>query len=393
MADVASDDRPLVFEDLVGWMAEGGKPAKAWRVGAEHEKFVYRLADNSPVPYEPGGIKALLTGLTRFGWTPVMEGEHIIALERGMANVSLEPGGQFELSGAPLETIHDICEETGNHLTEVKQVADELGLGFLGLGYTPIWRRNQVPVMPKGRYKIMREYMPKVGNLGLDMMFRTCTVQANLDFADEADMVAKFRTSLALQPICTALFANSPFIEGKPSGFVSARANVWTDTDPDRTGMLDFVFREGFNFETYARYALKVPMYFVKRGDRYIDVAGRSFVDFMEGNHGLVARLANNGWLKFSTVNLAGIESLTLHLTPHAVSSLELRAGSPQGPLVAKTELPETTNDFREVTIPVTDPGGVNDLFFIARARTPQKSGVLDLNWVQFNKAPPPTPP
>lgn len=283
MADVASDDRPLVFEDLVGWMAEGGKPAKAWRVGAEHEKFVYRLADNSPVPYEPGGIKALLTGLTRFGWTPVMEGEHIIALERGMANVSLEPGGQFELSGAPLETIHDICEETGNHLTEVKQVADELGLGFLGLGYTPIWRRNQVPVMPKGRYKIMREYMPKVGNLGLDMMFRTCTVQANLDFADEADMVAKFRTSLALQPICTALFANSPFIEGKPSGFVSARANVWTDTDPDRTGMLDFVFRDGFNFETYARYALKVPMYFVKRGDRYIDVAGRSFEDFMEG--------------------------------------------------------------------------------------------------------------
>jgi glutamate--cysteine ligase len=212
-----------------------------------------------------------------------MEGENVIALERGLANVSLEPGGQFELSGAPLETVHDICEETGNHLTEVKQVADELGLGFLGLGYSPIWRRDQVPVMPKGRYKIMREYMPKVGNLGLDMMFRTCTVQANLDFADEADMVAKFRTSLALQPICTALFANSPFIEGKPSGFVSARANVWTDTDPDRTGMLDFVFRDGFNFEAYARYALKVPMYFVKRGDRYIDVAGRSFVDFMEG--------------------------------------------------------------------------------------------------------------
>jgi glutamate--cysteine ligase len=235
------------------------------------------------VAYEPRGIKALLDGLTRFGWTPLMEGENVIALERGLANVSLGPGGQFELSGAPLETVHDICEETGNHLTEVKQVADELGLGFLGLGYSPIWRRDQVPVMPKGRYKIMREYMPKVGNLGLDMMFRTCTVQANLDFADEADMVAKFRTSLALQPICTALFANSPFIEGKPSGFVSARANVWTDTDPDRTGMLDFVFREGFNFETYARYALKVPMYFVKRGDRYIDVAGRSFSDFMEG--------------------------------------------------------------------------------------------------------------
>ena len=283
MAEVACDDRPLVFEDLVQWMADGAKPASEWRVGAEHEKFVFRLADHAPVPYEPGGIKALLDGLTRFGWTPVMEGENVIALERGLANVSLEPGGQFELSGAPLETVHDICEETGQHLSEVKAVADELGLGFLGMGFTPIWTRAEVPVMPKGRYKIMREYMPKVGKLGLDMMFRTCTVQANLDFGSEADMVAKFRTSLALQPIATALFANSPFIEGKPSGFVSARANVWTDTDPDRTGMLDFVFQDGFGFETYARYALQVPMYFAKRGDRYIDLAGRSFVDFMDG--------------------------------------------------------------------------------------------------------------
>jgi glutamate--cysteine ligase len=235
------------------------------------------------VPYEPNGIKALLDGLTRFGWKPVMEAGKVIALERGKANVSLEPGGQFELSGAPLETIHDICEETGTHLQEVKVVADELGLGFLGLGFTPIWRRDQIPVMPKGRYKIMREYMPKVGGMGLDMMFRTCTVQANLDFGSEADMVLKFRTSLALQPVATALFANSPFVEGKPSGFVSARANVWTDVDPDRTGMLDFVFRDGFGFETYANYALDVPMYFVKRGDRYIDVAGRSFRDFMAG--------------------------------------------------------------------------------------------------------------
>lgn len=283
MAEAACDDRPLVFEDLVRWMADGGKPKSEWRVGAEHEKFVFRLKDHAPVPYEPNGIKALLDGLTRFGWTPVMEGENVIALERGKANVSLEPGGQFELSGAPLETVHEICEETGQHLNEVKQVADELGLGFLGLGFTPIWTREQIPVMPKGRYKIMRQYMPKVGNLGLDMMFRTCTVQANLDFADEADMVAKFRTSLALQPIATALFANSPFIEGRPSGYVTARANVWTDTDPDRTGMLDFVFRDGFGFETYARYALDVPMYFVKRGDRYIDVAGRSFRDFMDG--------------------------------------------------------------------------------------------------------------
>ncbi len=283
MAEVACDDRPLTFEDLVRWFDAGSKPASEWRVGAEHEKFVFRLDTHEPVPYAPGGIKALLDGLTRFGWRPVNEGENVIALERGKANVSLEPGGQFELSGAPLETIHDICEETGMHLQEVKTVADELGLGFLGLGFTPVWRRDQIPVMPKGRYKIMREYMPKVGGLGLDMMFRTCTVQANLDFGSEADMVAKFRTSLALQPIATALFANSPFVEGRPSGFLSARANVWTDTDPDRTGMLDFVFRDGFGFEAYANYALDVPMYFVKREGRYIDLAGRSFREFMDG--------------------------------------------------------------------------------------------------------------
>jgi glutamate--cysteine ligase len=283
MAETACDDRPLTLDDLIAWFDKGSKPKDQWRVGAEHEKFVFRLETHEPVPYEPDGIKALLQGLTRFGWQPVMEAGHVIALERGKANVSLEPGGQFELSGAPLETIHDICEETGQHLQEVKVVADELGIGFLGLGFTPVWRRDQIPVMPKGRYKIMREYMPKVGGLGLDMMFRTCTVQANLDFGSEADMVMKFRTSLALQPVCTALFANSPFVEGKPSGFVSARANVWTDTDPDRTGMLDFVFQDGFGFETYANYALDVPMYFAKRGDRYIDLAGRSFRDFMEG--------------------------------------------------------------------------------------------------------------
>jgi glutamate--cysteine ligase len=283
MAEVACDDRPLVFEDLVRWFDEGSKPAADWRVGAEHEKFVFQLGTHAPVPYEPNGIKALLDGMTRYGWQPVYEGENVIALERGKANVSLEPGGQFELSGAPLETVHDICEETGLHLQEVKVVADELGLGFLGLGFTPLWTREQVPVMPKGRYKIMREYMPKVGGLGLDMMFRTCTVQANLDFGSEADMVAKFRTSLALQPIVTALFANSPFKEGKPTGLLSTRANVWTDTDADRTGMLGFVFRDGFGFEAYANYALDVPMYFAKREGQYVDLAGRSFRDFMEG--------------------------------------------------------------------------------------------------------------
>jgi glutamate--cysteine ligase len=284
MAETALEDRPLVFDDLVRFLEAGEKPETDWRIGAEHEKFGFRLSTLERPPYEgPSGIRAMLEGLRRFGWEGDYEGKTLIGLSRSGASVSLEPGGQFELSGAPLETIHDICSETGRHLEEVKAVADEIGIGFLGLGFDPKWRRDQIPVMPKGRYDIMRAYMPKVGSLGLDMMLRTCTVQANLDFASEADMVAKFRTSLALQPIATALFANSPFTEGKPNGFLSYRAHIWTDTDPDRTGLLDFVFEEGFGYEAYARYALGVPMYFVKRSGRYVDVSGRSFKAFMDG--------------------------------------------------------------------------------------------------------------
>jgi glutamate--cysteine ligase len=270
-------------------MSKGIKPRAEWRIGAEHEKFGFDRSTLRRPTYEgPSGIKAMLDGLTRFGWDKVYEGDNVIALERrngeGMtASISLEPGGQFELSGAPLRDVHDICNETGQHLMEVKQVADQLNLGFLGAGFDPMWAREDVPVMPKGRYGIMRAYMPKKGSLGLDMMLRTCTIQSNLDFESEADMVTKFRTSLALQPIATALFANSPFTEGKPNGFLTARANVWTDTDPDRTGMLDFVFQDGFGFERYADYALDVPMYFAKRGGRYIDLSGRSFRKFMDG--------------------------------------------------------------------------------------------------------------
>jgi glutamate--cysteine ligase len=280
---------PLTRDQLISALDKGMKPRDQWRIGAEHEKFAFRRSDLSRPGYDgPDGIRAMLDGLTRFGWTPVEEGGHVIALERanaeGMtASVSLEPGGQFELSGAPLKDVHDICDETGRHLVEVKTVADELGLGFLGVGFDPKWTRADIPIMPKGRYNIMRAYMPKVGSLGLDMMLRTCTIQSNLDFETEADMVAKFRTSLALQPIATALFANSPFTEGRPNGFLSARANVWTDTDPGRTGMLDFVFADGFGFETYVEYALDTPMYFVKRDGRYIDASGQSFRDFMEG--------------------------------------------------------------------------------------------------------------
>ncbi|MFN4287975.1 MAG: glutamate--cysteine ligase [Brevundimonas sp.] len=282
-------NEPLAIGDLVAWLEAGSKPREQWRIGAEHEKFGFAKDGLRRPGYGgPGGIEAMLNGLTRFGWSRVEEGGHLIALERrgaeGLsASISLEPGGQFELSGAPLRDIHEICSETGQHLVEVKMVADELGLGFLGLGFDPMWSRSEIPVMPKGRYDIMRAYMPKVGNLGLDMMLRTCTIQANLDFESEADMVLKFRTALALQPIATALFANSPFTEGKPNGFLSARANVWTDTDPDRTGMLDFVFADGFGFEAYAQYALDVPMYFVKREGRYLDASGQSFRAFMKG--------------------------------------------------------------------------------------------------------------
>jgi glutamate--cysteine ligase len=295
MADhiVAHHDRaetaPLTMEALVGAVSKGEKPRDRWRIGAEHEKFVFDRSTLTRPAYEgERGIRAMLEGLKRFGWGPIEENGVLIGLERPgaegySASVSLEPGGQLELSGAPLETIHDICAETGQHLVEVKQVADPLGLGFLGVGFDPLWRREDVPVMPKGRYDIMRAYMPKVGSLGLDMMLRTSTIQANLDFESEADMVLKFRVSLALQPVATALFANSPFTEGRPNGFLSSRANVWTDTDPARTGMLDFVFEDGFGYEAYVRYALGAPMYFARRDGRYVDLAGRSFRDFIDG--------------------------------------------------------------------------------------------------------------
>ena len=270
--------------ELVEVLASGEKPEAQWRIGTEHEKFGFRLDDLRPPTFDgERGIEALLTGLTRFGWEPVLEGGRTIALLRDGASVTLEPAGQLELSGAPLETIHDTCVEVGSHLNEVKQVADELGLGFLGMGFQPKWRRDEMPWMPKGRYQIMKNYMPKVGALGLDMMTRTCTVQVNLDYATEADMIKKFRVSLALQPIATALFADSPFTEGKPNGYLSYRSHIWTDTDADRTGMLDFVFEDGFGYERYVDYLLDVPMYFSYRDGTYVDASGQSFRDFMQG--------------------------------------------------------------------------------------------------------------
>ena len=270
--------------DLISVFAKGEKPAERWRIGTEHEKFVYRTTDHRAPSYdEPGGIRDLLMALTRFGWEPVMEGDNVIALSGSDGTVSLEPAGQLELSGAAVENLHQTCAETGRHLRQVKEVGAELGLGFLGLGLWPDKTREALPIMPKGRYGIMLRHMPRVGTMGLDMMLRTCTIQTNLDYASEADMVKKFRVSLALQPLGTALFANSPFLEGKPNGYLSYRSHIWTDTDPARTGMLPFVFEDGFGYERYADYMLDVPMYFVYRDGGYIDAAGKSFKDFLDG--------------------------------------------------------------------------------------------------------------
>jgi glutamate--cysteine ligase len=274
-------------EELIAWFEAGCKPKSQFRIGTEHEKFAFTQEGHRPVPYDGHrSIRALLHGMQHLlGWEPIIEHGNIIGLfdVTGGGAISLEPGGQFELSGAPLETVHQTCSELMAHLAQVKEVARPLGIGFLGLGMAPNWSRADMPTMPKGRYRIMTAYMPKVGSLGLDMMYRTCTVQTNLDFSSEADMVKKLRVSIALQPVATALFANSPFTEGQPNGFLSFRSEIWRDTDPDRSGMLPWAFEPGMGFERYVDYALDVPMYFVKRGEEYIDVAGQSFRDLLRG--------------------------------------------------------------------------------------------------------------
>jgi glutamate--cysteine ligase len=288
MARDQSDPTPIESRDeLVAWFEAGSKGDTPGLIGTEHEKFAFFEHDHAPVPYEGlRGIRAILEGLAaRTGWEPILDGEHVIGLfdPVGGGAISLEPGGQFELSGAPVETLHDSEAELRAHLDAVNSVARPLGIQFLGLGHSPTWTLAETPVMPKQRYAIMARYMPKVGTRGLDMMFRTCTVQVNLDFASEADMVQKMRTSLALQPIATALFANSPFSEGKPNGYLSMRSEIWRDTDNNRAGMVPFVFEPGMGFDRYTDYALDVPMYFVKRGDVYHDVTGASFRDLLAG--------------------------------------------------------------------------------------------------------------
>lgn len=286
--DTTQARAPIEGKDqLISYFVDGFKTKSQWRIGTEHEKFPFLKDTLGPVPYAGSrSIRALLEGLRdAYGWQGVYEGEHIIALSNphSLANISLEPGGQFELSGAPLETVGETCIEITEHLKQVREIGDKLGIGFLGLGASPVWMRDDTPIMPKGRYNIMAPYMDKVGTMGRDMMFRTCTVQVNLDYADEADMVKKLRTSIALQPLATALFANSPFLEGKPNGYQSFRSHVWTDTDNARAGMTPFVFEDGMSIERYVEFALDVPMYFVMRDGKYLNAAGESFRKFLEG--------------------------------------------------------------------------------------------------------------
>lgn len=279
-ADPFIESRDQLLAPLIG----GEKPKADWRIGTEHEKLVFHRSDHRAPSYdEPGGIRDILLSLQEFGWEPVEEGGKVIALRGADGAVSLEPAGQLELSGAPLENLHETCAETGRHLEQVKAIGERCDVSFLGLGMWPDKTRAELPVMPKGRYEIMMRHMPRVGTMGLDMMLRTCTIQVNLDYSSEADMVKKFRTGLALQPLATALFANSPFTEGKPNGYLSYRSHIWSDTDPQRTGMLPFVFDGDFGYERWVDYMLDVPMYFVFRDGKYIDAAGMSFRDFLKG--------------------------------------------------------------------------------------------------------------
>ncbi|WP_126978836.1 glutamate--cysteine ligase [Frigidibacter oleivorans] len=270
---------------LAEFIARGEKPKAEWRIGTEHEKFGFLTDSRLPLPYDGDrSILTILEGLRdRFGWEPILEGEALIGLSRNGANVSLEPGGQLELSGAPLETLHQTAAELDSHLAEVAAIAGPMGAGFLGLGAAPEWTHAQMPMMPKGRYRLMTDYMGKVGALGTQMMYRTCTVQVNLDFGSEADMVQKLRVALALQPVATALCANSPFLEGRPNGHRSWRSRIWRDLDAARTGMLPFVFEPGMGYEAWVDWVLDVPMYFVYRDGRYVNALGQSFRDFLNG--------------------------------------------------------------------------------------------------------------
>ncbi|KQY48779.1 glutamate--cysteine ligase [Rhizobium sp. Root483D2] len=288
MARDTTDQTPVTsIADLTEYLAEGNKPEEKFRIGTEHEKFAFFKADNSPVPYfGDASISALLNGMAqKSGWEPIMDAGNIIGLAEnsGQGAISLEPGGQFELSGAPLENLHQTCKESNRHLADLREIAEPLGIRFLGIGGSPKWTLSETPRMPKSRYDIMSRYMPKVGTQGLDMMYRTCTIQVNLDFSSEEDMRRKMQVSLKLQPLSTALFASSPFTDGKPNGLLSWRGDIWRDTDNQRAGVLPAIFNADFGFEDYVTWALDVPMYFVVRDGKYHDCTRVTFRQFMNG--------------------------------------------------------------------------------------------------------------
>ncbi|HEX3348100.1 MAG TPA: glutamate--cysteine ligase [Acetobacteraceae bacterium] len=311
---------------LAEFIAVGCKPRDQWTIGTEHEKFGFRHDDLTPPPYEPRGIRAVLDGMAQDGWEPITDSGNPIGLKRGSASVSLEPAGQFELSGGLMRTLHETRAEFDSHIADMHAAADPLGLGFAPLGFHPTMPREAMPWMPKGRYKIMRKYMPKVGSLGLDMMTRTCTVQVNLDYASETDMRRKLLVSLALQPVATALFANSPFTQGRPNGFLSFRGHIWSDTDPDRTGMPEVMFAPDFGFERYVEWLLDVPMYFVYRDDQYVDMTEYTFRQFMAG-------LAHNRGVGEATVGDFADHMTTVFTDVRLKRFLEMRgsdAGTPE---------------------------------------------------------------
>jgi glutamate--cysteine ligase len=275
-------------DQLVEFLRRSEKPPERWRVGTEHEKVGLWVPELRPVPYEgERGIAALLDAVAESdGWTRLREGEHLVALRKDGASVTLEPGGQLELSGAPLRTIHETCSEFQTHLAMMKRVCEPLGIVWLGLGMHPIHGVPEIPSMPKSRYRIMRSYLPARGSLSLEMMYATATVQANYDFSDEADMVAKMRTALAVSPIVSAIFANSSLSEGKANGFVSRRLHIWQHTDPERTGLLPFVFEPDMGYRRYIEWALDVPMFFFVREGSYHPAGGMTFRRFLREGWG-----------------------------------------------------------------------------------------------------------
>ena len=326
---LADDSYTLDHDALLAPFHAAESPRGSWRVGTEAEKIGVRVADGGAVPFEgDAGVRFILKQLAeRHGWTPYRETKdgEVIALLRGGASITLEPGGQLELSGAPLDTVHQTCSEVRGHIAELRQVSDPLGVAWLGLGYHPIARQADLPWVPKLRYGVMREYMPTVGGRGLDMMRRTATVQANFDYASEADAVKKVRVSLGLSPVFTAIFANSPFVEGRATGERSHRAGVWLDVDPHRTGLLPFAWDDSFGYAQYVEWALDAPMYLVKRGDTIHHNRGQPFRTFLaEGFDGLTATLGD--WrthintlfpevrLK-STIELRGCDSQSVAMT------------------------------------------------------------------------------